>query len=91
MYMIAALCMLEIYQIRHPDINAHSHIAYAVMAFVILIAVIGVVSKRVTIDWSGCLQKGRAPKAPRMLEMASLCSFNRGGAALLHCVLDRAI
>lgn len=44
MYMIAALGMLKIYQIRHPDINAHSHIAYAVMACVIFLAVIGVVS-----------------------------------------------
>jgi len=49
MYMIAALCMLKIYQIRHPDINAHSHIAYAVMAFVILIAVLGVIYNSVSL------------------------------------------
>ncbi|KAL1234360.1 SID1 transmembrane family member [Trichinella spiralis] len=43
MYMIAALSMLKIYQIRHPDINADSHVAYAVMAMFIFLAVIGVV------------------------------------------------
>ncbi|CDW59192.1 SID1 transmembrane family [Trichuris trichiura] len=43
MYMIAALCMLKIYQIRHPDINANSHVAYFVMALIILLAVVGVV------------------------------------------------
>ena len=44
MYMIGWLCMLKIYQIRHPDINPQAHIAYFCAAFVILIAVIGVVS-----------------------------------------------
>lgn len=44
MYMIGWLCMLKIYQIRHPDINPQAHIAFFCAAFVIFIAVIGVVS-----------------------------------------------
>lgn len=44
MYMIGWLCMLKIYQTRHPDINPQAHIAYFCAAFVIFIAVIGVVS-----------------------------------------------
>lgn len=44
MYMIAWLLMLKIYQIRHPDINAHSHTAYFILACVIFLSVIGVVS-----------------------------------------------
>jgi hypothetical protein len=44
MYMIAWLCMLKIYQIRHPDINASAHSAYFALSLVIFVAVIGVVS-----------------------------------------------
>ena len=44
MYIIACLCMLKIYQSRHPDVSAKAHTSYIFMAFVILIAVIGVVS-----------------------------------------------
>ena len=44
MYMIALLCMLKIYQTRHPDINATAHQAYFALAIIIFIAVIGVVS-----------------------------------------------
>jgi len=36
--------MLKIYQSRHPDVSAKAHTSYIFMAFVILIAVIGVVS-----------------------------------------------
>ncbi|XP_014789926.1 SID1 transmembrane family member 1 isoform X1 [Octopus bimaculoides] len=43
MYIIACLCMLRLYQTRHPDINAKAHTAYLYMAFIIFIAVIGVV------------------------------------------------
>ena len=43
MYMIGWLCMLKIYQTRHPDINAQAHIAYFAIAGVICLAVIGVV------------------------------------------------
>ncbi|XP_069115744.1 SID1 transmembrane family member 1-like isoform X1 [Argopecten irradians] len=43
MYIIACLCVLRIYQSRHPDISAKAHTSYLVMAFVIFIAVVGVV------------------------------------------------
>ncbi|KAL5020152.1 hypothetical protein ScPMuIL_003044 [Solemya velum] len=43
MYIIACLCMLKIYQNRHPDISARAHSSFLLMAFVIFIAVIGVV------------------------------------------------
>ncbi|XP_018427572.1 PREDICTED: SID1 transmembrane family member 1 isoform X2 [Nanorana parkeri] len=43
MYMIAGLCMLKLYQTRHPDINASAYAAYASFALIIFLAVIGVV------------------------------------------------
>ncbi|XP_030059770.1 SID1 transmembrane family member 1 [Microcaecilia unicolor] len=43
MYMIAGLCMLKLYQTRHPDINASAYAAYASFAVVIFLAVLGVV------------------------------------------------
>uniref|UniRef100_A0A8C3F293 SID1 transmembrane family member 1 n=1 Tax=Chrysemys picta bellii TaxID=8478 RepID=A0A8C3F293_CHRPI len=43
MYMIAGLCMLKLYQTRHPDINASAYSAYASFAGVICLAVVGVV------------------------------------------------
>ncbi|ELU16106.1 hypothetical protein CAPTEDRAFT_124794, partial [Capitella teleta] len=43
MYMIGWLGMLKIYQIRHPDINAHAHTAYFALATVVFFGVIGVV------------------------------------------------
>ena len=44
MYMLGALGMLQLYQMRHPDINASSHVAYALMAGMILLSVVGVVA-----------------------------------------------
>lgn len=44
MYMIAGLCMLKLYQKRHPDINASAYSAYACLAVVIFFSVVGVVS-----------------------------------------------
>ncbi|XP_073749601.1 SID1 transmembrane family member 1 isoform X3 [Callorhinus ursinus] len=44
MYMIAGLCMLKLYQSRHPDINASAYTAYASFAVVIMLTVLGVVS-----------------------------------------------
>lgn len=46
MYMIAGLCMLKLYQKRHPDINASAYTAYACLAAVIFFSVIGVVRTR---------------------------------------------
>ncbi|CAI5795429.1 SID1 transmembrane family member 2 isoform X6 [Podarcis lilfordi] len=43
MYMIAGLCMLKLYQKRHPDINASAYSAYACLAIVIFFSVVGVV------------------------------------------------
>nr|XP_035963069.1 SID1 transmembrane family member 1 isoform X3 [Halichoerus grypus] len=43
MYMIAGLCMLKLYQTRHPDINASAYAAYASFATVIMLTVLGVV------------------------------------------------
>ncbi|KAF7236926.1 SID1 transmembrane family member 2 [Varanus komodoensis] len=43
MYMIAGLCMLKLYQKRHPDINASAYSAYACLAGVIFFSVVGVV------------------------------------------------
>ncbi|XP_064650536.1 SID1 transmembrane family member 1-like isoform X3 [Lineus longissimus] len=51
MYMIAWLCMLKIYQIRHPDINASAHSAYLALSLVIFIAVIGVFIPGSTASW----------------------------------------
>ncbi|XP_019398639.1 PREDICTED: SID1 transmembrane family member 2 isoform X4 [Crocodylus porosus] len=46
MYMIAGLCMLKLYQKRHPDINASAYSAYACLAVVIFFSVLGVVFGR---------------------------------------------
>ncbi|XP_058866366.1 SID1 transmembrane family member 2-like isoform X2 [Acipenser ruthenus] len=43
MYMIAGLCMLKLYEKRHPDINASAYSAYACLAMVIFFSVLGVV------------------------------------------------
>ncbi|KAK3598616.1 hypothetical protein CHS0354_019874 [Potamilus streckersoni] len=42
MYIMGCLCVLKIYQNRHPDISAKAHTSYLLMAVVIFIAVIGV-------------------------------------------------
>ncbi|XP_041796820.1 SID1 transmembrane family member 2 isoform X2 [Chelmon rostratus] len=52
MYMIAGLCMLKLYQKRHPDINASAYTAYASLAAVIFFSVLGVVfGKGNTVFW----------------------------------------
>ncbi|XP_075377155.1 SID1 transmembrane family member 2 isoform X5 [Mycteria americana] len=52
MYMIAGLCMLKLYQKRHPDINASAYSAYACLALVIFFSVVGVVfGKENTAFW----------------------------------------
>lgn len=42
MYVISMLCMLKIYQTRHPDINAEAHASFAVLALVVLLGVVSV-------------------------------------------------
>lgn len=44
MYVIAVLCMLKIYQTRHPDVNASANFAYLVLSFAVLLGVIGVLN-----------------------------------------------
>ena len=45
MYIITCLGIVRLYQTRHPDITANAHTVYASFAFIILVAVIGVVSQ----------------------------------------------
>lgn len=42
MYVLAVLCMVKIYQARHPDINARAHATFGVLAVLILLVVWGV-------------------------------------------------
>ncbi|XP_038201158.1 LOW QUALITY PROTEIN: SID1 transmembrane family member 1 [Arvicola amphibius] len=53
MYMIAGLCMLKLYQARHPDINASAYSAYASFAAVITLTVLGVVFGKKNDFWFG--------------------------------------
>lgn len=48
MYVISMLCMLKIYQTRHPDINAEAHAAFAFLAFVVLLGVVSVFEDNLT-------------------------------------------
>ena len=43
MYIIAGLGMLKLYQQRHQDVNANAYAAYASLAIVIFISMMGVV------------------------------------------------
>lgn len=42
MYVIATVCMLKLYQARHPDITAKSHTTWMVLSIVVIIGVGGV-------------------------------------------------
>ena len=42
MYVLSILCVLKIYQTRHPDINAEAHACYAFLAFIVLLGVVSV-------------------------------------------------
>ena len=42
MYVIAILCMLKIYQTRHPDIVATAQASFGILAFVVIAGVISV-------------------------------------------------
>lgn len=42
MYVISTLCMLKIYQTRHPDINASAYATFSLLAVVILLGMCGV-------------------------------------------------
>lgn len=42
MYVIAVLCMIKIYQNRHPDINARAPVTFGMLAVIIFAGLIGV-------------------------------------------------
>lgn len=42
MYIIAGLCMLKVYETRHPDINASAYATWMAFAFIIGVTVLGV-------------------------------------------------
>ncbi|KAH0946843.1 hypothetical protein HN011_008569 [Eciton burchellii] len=42
MYVIAVLCMIKIYQNRHPDINARAPVTFGILALIIFVGLIGV-------------------------------------------------
>ncbi|XP_015117063.1 SID1 transmembrane family member 1 [Diachasma alloeum] len=42
MYIIAVLCMVKIYQTRHPDINARASVTFGVLALIIFLGMLGV-------------------------------------------------
>lgn len=44
MYIIAVLCMIKIYQTRHPDINARAPVTFGILALIIFIGLIGVLN-----------------------------------------------
>lgn len=72
MYMIAGLCMLKLYQTRHPDINASAYAAYASFAAVITLTVLGVV-------------RAHLP-APSTFSPAFLGDAPLGGCPLFACL-----
>ncbi|NXN14341.1 SIDT2 protein, partial [Indicator maculatus] len=76
MYMIAGLCMLKLYQKRHPDINASAYSAYACLAVVIFFSVVGVVS-----PGAGCPRRGQLPVVPHGSLPAALQVFGKGNTA----------
>ncbi|KAK0071435.1 hypothetical protein PV326_001250, partial [Microctonus aethiopoides] len=44
MYIISVLCMVKIYQTRHPDINARASVTFAVLALTIFLGMVGVLN-----------------------------------------------
>lgn len=44
MYVIAVLCMIKIYQTRHPDINARAPVTFGILALIIFAGLIGVLN-----------------------------------------------
>ncbi|XP_017888453.1 SID1 transmembrane family member 1-like [Ceratina calcarata] len=51
MYIIAVLCMIKIYQTRHPDINARAPVTFGLLALVIFIGLLGVWLSGSTYFW----------------------------------------
>ncbi|KAF2899903.1 hypothetical protein ILUMI_06286, partial [Ignelater luminosus] len=47
MYVMAVLCMVKLYQTRHPDINATAYATFGVLAIAILLGMIGVLEANI--------------------------------------------
>ncbi|KAI8433420.1 hypothetical protein MSG28_015459 [Choristoneura fumiferana] len=47
MYVTSVLCMVKIYQSRHPDINARAHATFGVLALIIFVGLVGVLNANV--------------------------------------------
>lgn len=52
MYVMAVLCMVKIYQNRHPDINATAYATFGVLAVAICLGMVGILAGSVTF-WVG--------------------------------------
>lgn len=48
MYVMAVLCMVKLYQTRHPDINASAYATFGVLAVAILLGIIGILEPSLT-------------------------------------------
>ncbi|CAG9862490.1 unnamed protein product [Phyllotreta striolata] len=51
MYVMAVLCMVKLYQNRHPDINANAYTTFGVLAIAVVLAMIGIL-EGTTFFWS---------------------------------------
>lgn len=49
MYIMAVLCMVKLYQNRHPDINATANATFSVLGIAIFMAMIGILNNNFTI------------------------------------------
>ncbi|GBP76103.1 SID1 transmembrane family member 1 [Eumeta japonica] len=47
MYVTSVMCMIKIYQNRHPDINARAHATFGVLALIIFIGLVGVLNANI--------------------------------------------
>lgn len=47
MYVIAVLCMVKIYQTRHPDVNATATATFGVLAVAILVGMVGILEANI--------------------------------------------
>ncbi|XP_074040401.1 sid-1-related C isoform X2 [Leptinotarsa decemlineata] len=51
MYVMAVLCMVKLYQNRHPDINANAYATFGVLAIAVLLGMIGIL-EATTVFWA---------------------------------------
>ncbi|KAF2898206.1 hypothetical protein ILUMI_07968 [Ignelater luminosus] len=48
MYVMATLCIIKLYQNRHPDINATAYVTFVVLGFAIFAAMVGILNGHIT-------------------------------------------